>query len=341
MEHKILTGMGYDYFVIPSGKFRRYGRSLLAEALDIKTTAQNFRDLFKFIGGLGQAYRLLRKIRPSVVFVKGGYVGMPVGIAAARLKIPLVLHESDAVFGMANKYLSKKAAAIGVGFPTEAYKSYGLDNLHFVGSPVRQQTKQGNKKAALKHFDLNEKKPNILIFGSSRGSTPINLVIFDNLEMLTQKYNLLHITGESDIERARFLARKLNLENKSSYRPYSFLKAEMGLAYAAADIAVTRAGATSLAELAIWKKPSIVIPRPSASNDHQNANARYMSRQGAIIVIPQSKLTGPRLLSELDRITTNKSECNSLSSQIAKFARADASEKMAQIVIKTANGEQA
>lgn len=340
MERKILAGLGYKYFAIPAGKFRRYRRSILAEALDIKTTSQNFRDLFRFIGGLSKAYRLLRKLRPDAVFVKGGYVGLPVGIAAGRLKIPLLLHESDAVFGLANKSLAKRATAIGVGFPVEAYKDFGFQNLHFVGSPLRAISIKGTSDVAKAHFHITENKPNILIFGSSRGSTPINQVIFDNLSLFVSKYNLIHITGEEDIERARFLAARLDGELKPAYKPYSFLKSEMGLAYAVCDIAVSRAGATSLAELAVWGKPAIIIPRPSATNDHQNVNATFMSRQGAIRVLPQKDLTGIRLLSEIDRLMANPDDRKYLSQHIARFAHPQAASEMARLIYSAAGGNE-
>lgn len=335
MERKILAGLSIKYLSIPAGKFRRYQRGIVAEALDVKTNAHNFRDFFKFIKGSAKAYKLLKKIKPDAVFIKGGYVGLPVGIAARWLKIGFFLHESDVVLGLANKMLSKKATAIGVGFPLEAYKGYGLRNLVFVGSPLRDSVLKGNQAAARAHFNIDEKKPIILVFGSSRGSTPINQVIFDNISLIAKKYTILHITGEDDIERARFLQARLDDSVKGSYKPYSFLKQEMGLAYALCHIAVSRAGANSLAELAAWRKPAIIIPRPGATNDHQNANAQFMSRQGAISVLPQSSLTTIRLLSEIDRLMAHPQDREYLSKNIAKFARPQAAKTMAKLIIES------
>lgn len=332
IEKKILEGAGLHYVEIPAGKFRRYNRSIIQAALDVKTNWKNTKDFFSFNAGILKAHKILRKFEPDVVFVKGGFVGLPVGIAARRLKLPLVIHESDLSFGMTNQFLAKFAIKIAVGFPVEFYRQISHKNLIYTGSPVLRTSLVGDKKSARAHFRITEEKPNIFITGGSQGAQGINKVIFDNLDLLTKNYNIIHQTGESDIERARFLASRLKAKGKKSYRPYSFLKSEMGLAYALADVVISRAGANALTNLAAWSKPSIIIPLPSSAQDHQAENARLLARAGSIRVLPQANLTGLRLASEVDGILNNKETQKYLASSIHKFYNQDAARDLAKVI---------
>ncbi len=332
MEQKILAGAGIDYARIPAGKFRRYGRSFYEAAIDARTNWQNFKDLFKFNGGILRSYQLVRKYKPDVVFVKGSYVGLPVGLAAKWLKVPLVLHDSDTVLGMTNKILSKSAQTVATGFPVEFYKEYGLDNLVFTGNPLRQSAIVGSAQIARRTFDINDQKPNILIFGGSLGSQNINTVVFDNLALMAKNYTVIHVVGEAQIERARFLASKLEDDYKANYKPQSFLRDEMGLAYSIADVVVARGGANSLAELAHWAKPAIVIPLPTAANNEQMKNAQYLARAGAIRLLPEKDLSGIRLLNELEKLFEAPADMRYLSTTIHKYAKPQAAQELAQIL---------
>ncbi len=332
MEQKVLEGAKLNYAKIPAGKFRRYNRSLLAAALDINTNWQNTKDFFKFNAGVIKAHRILRDFEADVVFVKGGFVGLPVGIAAKRLRLPLVIHESDMTLGMTNQFLAKFAARIAVGFPVEFYRSLAPKNLVYTGSPVPRTSLVGDKKSARSHFRLTEEKPNIFITGGSQGAAGINKIIFDGLEILTKNYNVIHQTGEHDIERARFLASRLPAAQKRSYRPYSFLRTEMGLAYALSDVVVSRAGANALTNLAAWSKPAIIIPLPTSARDHQSENARYLARAGAVRVLSQPKLTPLRLAAEIDSLLNNQQAKEYLAKTIHKFYNPDAAKDLARVI---------
>lgn len=336
IEKKILEGVGLKYVQIPAGKFRRYNRSIIQAALDVKTNWKNTKDFFSFNAGILKAHKILRQFGPDVVFVKGGFVGLPVGIAARRLKLPLVIHESDLSFGMTNQFLAKFAVKVAVGFPLEFYRHTPYKNLIYTGSPVPRTSLAGDKKSACHHFRITEEKPNIFITGGSQGAQGINKVIFDNLELLSKHYNLIHQTGEGDIERARFLASRLPAGGKKSYRPYSFLKSEMGLAYALADVVISRAGANALTNLAVWSKPAIVIPLPSSAQNHQVENARLLARSGAIRVLPQANLTGLRLASEIDGILNNKEAQAYLAQSIRKFYNPQAARDLAAVIYEEA-----
>lgn len=334
MEQKVLAGAGIEYARIPAGKFRRYGRSFYEAAIDARTNWHNFKDLFKFNGGVFRAYQLVRKYKPDVVFVKGSYVGLPVGLAAKWLKAPLVLHDSDTVLGMTNKVLSKSAQTVATGFPVEFYKEYGLNNLVFTGNPLRKSAVTGNAQTARTKFGISEQKPNVLVFGGSLGSQNINNVIFDNLAHIVKNYTLIHVVGEAQIERARFLGSRLEDELKLDYKPCSFLQGEMGLAYSIADVVVARGGANSLAELAHWAKPAIIIPLPTAANNEQMKNAQYLARAGAIRLLPEKDLTGIRLLNELEKLFSQPADMRYLSTTIHKYDKPDAAKELAEIIFK-------
>lgn len=334
MEQKVLAGAGIEYARIPAGKFRRYGRSFYEAAIDARTNWQNFKDLFKFNRGVLRSYQLVRKYKPDVVFVKGSYVGLPVGLAAKWLKIPLVLHDSDTVLGMTNRVLSKSAQTVATGFPVEFYKDYNLDNLVFTGNPLRRSAVTGNVHSARTTFGISIQKPNILVFGGSLGSHSINNVIFDNLTHFVKHYTVIHVVGEAQIERARFLGSRLEAEFKNDYKPYSFLQSEMGLAYSVADVVVARGGANSLAEIAHWGKPAIIVPLPQAANDEQLKNAQYLARAGAVRLLLEKDLTGIRLLNELEKLFAQPEDMRYLSQTIHKYDKPNAAKELAGIIHK-------
>ena len=339
MEQKILAGAGIEYVRIPAGKFRRYGRKFYEAAIDARTNWHNFKDFFKFNGGVFRAYQVVRKYKPDVVFVKGSYVGLPVGLAAKWLKIPLVLHDSDTVLGMTNKILAKNAEVLATGFPTEFYKDYKLTNLVYTGNPLRSAALTGSRSEARMHFEITEQKPNILIFGGSLGSHAVNNTVFDHMEAFAKRYNVIHVVGEADIERARFLASRMPKEVQASYKPQSFLRDEMGLAYALADVVVSRGGANSLSELMHWGKPAIVIPLPTAANNEQLVNAQYLARSGAIRLLLEKDLTGMRLLNEIEKLFASPNDMRYLGSTLMKFAQEDAAKRLAKILHNVGQGE--
>ncbi len=333
-EVSLLKGAGVNYKIIPSGKFRRYGRGYLREAIDIKTQIQNASDLGKTLRGYSYAKRIIKDFKPDVIFIKGGYVGVPVGRAAAKLKVPYIIHESDVVMGKANKMLSKKATAIAVSFPVEAYADVKNSNLYFTGNPVRPEYYiNSDIKAKAK----KEQKPNIMVFAGSQGAEFINEMIFENIELFLKNFDLLHITGEQGIERARVVRHRLPAEYKKAYEPYGFLTDEMIAAYNWADIVVARAGMNSLSEIAALSKPSIIIPLPTSTNNHQLKNAQYLVKLGAVRMFEQSDLGGVRLINELSKLINDPKSMEYLKTSIHKFFKPNAATDLARIVIGLAN----
>ena len=333
-ETSLLKHSAISYKSIPAGKYRRYGRGKLREIIDIKTQSQNATDLFKTVKGYAYSRKIIKQFKPDVIFIKGGYVGLPVGLAAAHLGIPYVIHESDVVMGKTNKILSKRASAIAVSFPISAYQDADQNKLFFTGNPVRPEyyisADQGAKS-------FNEQKPNIMIFAGSQGAEAINRVVFENIELLTKNFNILHIAGRQGVERARFMRHRLPIEQKRCYEPHGFLTEEMIAAYHWSDIVVARAGMNSLSEIAALSKPAIIIPLPSSTNNHQLKNAQYLARQGAVRLLMQDQLHGVRLTNELSKLSGDPSSMNYLAATVHKFFKPEASISLAKVILSVAS----
>lgn len=321
--------------MVSSGKFRRYGRGFARELTDVSTHRKNAVDAVRFARGIKQAKKTLKKFKADVVFCKGGYVTVPVGIAASRLKIPLILHESDAQFGLSNKFLAGRAQTIAVGFPKATYTEFSeFEKLIFTGNPVRKEVVGRSKSEAFSKLKLPKDKPVIFIFGGSQGTAVINEAIFSSLELLSQHFCIIHQTGTADIERARFLAHNLDKKDKPYYHPYDFLQNDMGYAYAAAEVVIGRASAGTIAEVAANKKATILVPNRNSANGHQQKNAEILLRMGAVRLLEESELSGLRLLSELDKMITDKAAMGYLQTTIAGLWRPNAAQDIAKCIIR-------
>ncbi len=248
---------------------------------------------FKLASSIKQAERILKKLSPRFVFSKGGYVGLPVAIACKRLNIPLFLHESDKTLGLANKLAKNSAEVLFTAFDTLIDKKA----VH-VGSPIRKDIYKGNAVRALNFLGAEKNsKPFLLFVCGSSGAESINGFVFNNLDALTQKYNVIHVTGKKE---------KRIYSRKDYYRvPYANNIEDI---YALASFVVTRGGANALSELIALKKPCVCIPLSKATRGDQIENARYYESKGALIVLNQEELSLTSLLSALDSLYFNKSK---------------------------------
>jgi len=185
-----VTAAGLDFAPISAGKFRRnHFDSKFAKLMNLSTLGPNARDGLRTIQGVTQALRILRKFKPDVVFLKGGFVCMPVGIAARMLGVPFVIHESDVTPGITNRVLSRWAAKIAVGFPVKSYQVFDPAKLVYVGNPVRQDILKAHRLEGLAHFGLDDKRPVILITGGSQGAAQINSVVLGSVAELVEKFS--------------------------------------------------------------------------------------------------------------------------------------------------------
>lgn len=335
MESSVAAAHGLNFEAIRAGKLRRYSDvSTLRAMTDVKTISLNVRDLTRVTRGLRKSLSILRRFKPDVVFAKGGYVSLPVGLAAAMLRIPYVIHESDLRAGISNRTLAKWATKVAVGFPVKNYHDLPKDKLVYTGSPIRAELLSISQTKAQKHFGLHTSKPVILVTGGGLGSQSLNDVVVTALPKLLEDYQIMHITGEKDIEHVRFRLRAFTKQELQGYHVFSFLREDMPQALVAADVVITRAGATTLAELAALAKPTLVIPHPSLTD--QAINAKTFARAGAVRNVPQNGLTPAVLLRELHRITDSAKEQELLSKSIATFAKTDAAKELADLIVEAA-----
>ena len=286
MEKKLIEDIGIKYFGISSGKLRRY--------FDIK----NFSDPFRVIKGFFEAKKILKKLRPDVVFSKGGFVTVPVVFAAKQLHIPVIIHESDMTPGLANKLSIPSATKICCNFPeTIPYLPEGKAVLS--GSPIRQELLTGNRLSALTLCNFTAEKPVILAVGGSSGSKVLNNALRAVLPKLLKNYQVIHLCGKGNLD--------ASLGSTTGYAQFEYAKSELRDMFALADIVISRAGANSICELLALRKPNILIPlSANASRGDQILNARSFEKQGFSYVLEEENLTSDTLLDAIKQVETNK-----------------------------------
>lgn len=284
IEKKLVEEAGVDYYGISSGKLRRH------------LTFKNVTDAFRVLKGIFQAKKLLKKLKPDIVFSKGGFVVVPVVFAAKSLGIPVVIHESDLTPGLANRLAIPKANKVCCSF--EKTLQYLPENKRVLtGLPIRKEILSGNKQRGLECTGFNGEKQVLLVMGGSLGAVAINNVIYDNIDKLLEKYDVVHICGSGN---------KRDI-NKQGYVCYEYLKENLPDILALADIIVSRAGANSICEIAALNKLNILIPlTKAASRGDQILNAQEFEKQGYSYVIQEENLNIDVLLSGLDYVMQNK-----------------------------------
>ena len=271
MEKDLIEKHGIKYYGIASGKLRRY--------FDWK----NFSDPFRVIHGFFQARRLMRKLKPDVVFSKGGFVSVPVVLAAKAKHIPAIIHESDMTPGLANRIALKAATKVCCNFP-ETVKYLPADKAVLSGSPIRQELLHGDRNKAYAFTGFTEEKPILLIIGGSLGSVFVNNAVRDSLDTLLKDFQIIHLCGKGNLDPS--------LDGTAGYRQYEFISKELPDLFAAADLIISRAGANSICELLALHKPNILIPLSrNASRGDQILNARSFEKQGFSYVIEDSLTT--------------------------------------------------
>lgn len=287
IEKNLIESLGIKYHGIASGKLRRY--------FDIK----NFSDPFRVIKGYGQAISLMRKIKPDVVFSKGGFVSVPVVLAAKFCHVPAVIHESDITPGLANKIAIKGAKKVCCNFP-ETLKYLPVEKAVLTGSPIRKELFNGNPQNALKLCNFpNHDKPVLLIIGGSLGSKIVNEAVRKILPELLDDFYVIHLCGKGNLDNS--------LTGTIGYAQFEYANEELTDMFALADIAISRAGANSICELLALHKPNILIPlSAAASRGDQVLNAKSFKKQGFSYVIEEEKLTDQTLLDAVREVYADR-----------------------------------
>ncbi|MDO4298444.1 MAG: undecaprenyldiphospho-muramoylpentapeptide beta-N-acetylglucosaminyltransferase [Lachnospiraceae bacterium] len=276
IEKKLIEDLGIPYHGIASGKLRRY--------FDLK----NFSDPFRVMKGYLQAKKLLKQLKPDIIFSKGGFVTVPVVQAAKGLHIPVIIHESDMTPGLANKLAIPAATKVCCNFPeTISYLPQGKAVL--TGSPIREELHSGNRLQALKFCGFSSEKPVLLIIGGSLGSVAVNNAIRGILPELLKTFQIIHLCGKGNVDES--------LTNTPGYVQYEYIKQELADLFALADIVVSRAGANAICELLDLRKPMLLIPlSAAASRGDQILNARSFQKQGFCEMLEEENLTPDTLL---------------------------------------------
>ena len=264
IEKRLIEDFNIPYYGISTGKFRRY--------FDLK----NFSDPFRVIKGYSQAHKILKEINPDIVFSKGGFVSVPVIRAAASLKIPCIIHESDMTPGLANKLCIPVANKVCCNFP-ETLKYVPAGKAVLTGSPIRSELTKGSKLAALELCQFTANKPVIMIIGGSQGATSVNIMVREALPKLLEDFQVVHICGKDKVDNLML--------NIPGYKQFEYLKSDLKDVFALADVVVSRAGANAICELLALKKPNLLIPLQVGSRGDQILNARSFEEQGFSMVV--------------------------------------------------------
>ena len=281
IEKQLIEELGIPYYGIASGKLRRY--------FDLK----NFSDPFRVIKGYFQAKSLMKKLKPDVVFSKGGFVTVPVVIAAGKRHIPAIIHESDMTPGLANKLCLSSATKVCCNFP-ETVNNLPKDKAVLTGTPIRQELLHGNKEHARAYCGFTSDKPVLLVIGGSLGAASVNENVRKILPELLKEFQVIHICGKGKTDESIQL---------TGYVQYEYVQEQLPDMFALADVVISRAGANAICELAALSKPNLLIPLSAkASRGDQILNARSFERQGYSMVMEEEEITEASLLEAIRKL---------------------------------------
>ena len=285
IEKKLIEDVNVPYYGIASGKLRRY--------FDPK----NFSDPFRVLKGYGEARKILKKLKPDVVFSKGGFVAVPVVLAAKHLHIPVIIHESDMTPGLANKICMRTAKKICCNFP-ETVKLLPADKAVLTGTPIRRELLNGSRDAGFAFTGLSDDKPILLMMGGSTGSRAVNAGLRSALPQLLKEFHVIHLCGKGNLDST--LA-------QPGYIQYEYISDELKDLFAISDIVLSRAGANAICELLALKKPNILVPLPAAvSRGDQILNANSFKKQGFSYVLEEEKLNADTLMAAVHEVYNNR-----------------------------------
>lgn len=309
IEKKLIEEMKIPYYGISSGKLRRY--------FDVK----NFTDPFRVLKGFSEARKLMKELSPDIVFSKGGFVTVPVVLAAKKCKIPAIIHESDMTPGLANKLCIPSAAKVCCNFP-ETVSCLPEGKAVLTGTPIRQELLKGDKVQALNFTGFSAAKPTILIIGGSLGSVAVNNAVRSILLQLLEKFQVIHLCGKGKLDES--------LKNTPGYVQYEYIEKELADLFALSDIVISRAGANAICELCALRKPMLLIPlSANASRGDQILNARSFEKLGYSMVLEEETLQDQLLLDTVNQLYDNR---QAFIDAMSKGGSTDSIEKILQLI---------
>ena len=286
IEKKLIEELDIPYYGISSGKLRRY--------FDVK----NFTDPFRVLKGFHEAKKLLKQLKPDIIFSKGGFVTVPVVIAAKKCKIPAIIHESDMTPGLANKLCIPSAVKVCCNFP-ETVKSLPAEKAVLTGTPIRKELLSGDKEAGRRFCGFSSDKPVLMVIGGSLGAASVNDHIRSILPELLKEFQVVHLCGKGKTDET--------LTGTEGYVQYEYIKNELADLFALSDIVISRAGANAICEISALHKPNLLIPlSANASRGDQILNARSFERQGFSMVLEEEEITDKKLLDSIRNLYSNR-----------------------------------
>jgi UDP-N-acetylglucosamine--N-acetylmuramyl-(pentapeptide) pyrophosphoryl-undecaprenol N-acetylglucosamine transferase len=324
-DKEMLLASNITFVPAAAGKMRRYFSIL------------NFFDYFKTGWGVLRSMLRIFFLYPDVVFGKGGYASFPTLLAAKVFRIPVVIHESDAVPGRVNRWAGTFAQKIAVSYP-EAAEFFPKDKTAYTGNPVRKAALLPAREGAYEFLKLRHDLPVIFITGGSQGAQALNEAVLAALPQLVEHYQIVHQTGEANFKEIEGRAKVVLVDSLKAehYKPFPYLNdLAWRMSAGAASLVMSRAGST-IFEIASWGVPSILIPLPEAAGDHQVKNAFAYARSGACVVIEQNNLTAGLLVSEVGRILGNPETARTMQNAAKNFSRPDAAKAIANVLLDIA-----
>ncbi len=322
---RLLLDHGIKVYKIPGSKFRRY------------FSPANLFEGPRLVFGFVRAFFVVATFKPGAVFSKGGPGALPVVWAASALKIPIVIHESDSIPGMTSLMTARFAKKVAVSFVSS--EKYFPGKYVLTGNPVREDLFDDadiSQEEAKKLLGFNSAMPLIFFFGGSQGAIRLNNFVTDNLIRLTGKWQILHQTGKANYDKIADEEKGKNIRN---YRSVPYLDKEMGLAFRAADLVVSRAGSGSIFEIAAFGKPSILIPLPEAAQNHQLKNAEEYAGSGAAIVVEENKLDIDGFISAINDILSIPEREKKMSDAARGFSKPKAASDVVGIIYSIINNK--
>ncbi len=321
LEDEIMGRENIPIRNIMTGKLRRY------------FSFKNVVDFFRIPLGVLKSLWLLLVHMPDAIFSKGGSASFPVVMAGWLYRIPILIHESDSNPGLANSMLGKFATRVAVSYP-EAEKYFPAAQVVLTGNPLRDNINKGSAENARKLLNFTESRKVIFVWGGSQGAKSINDKILRILPQLLHKFQVVHQTGENNFEEVRRVAGELGFKvGHDGYYAAPFFQEELVDILAAADIVISRAGSTSIAEIAANKKPAIIIPLETSASDHQRMNAYSLARIGGCVVLEENNMGEHMLLEKIEELLENETLRSKLAENIGTFYHADATEKIADGIL--------
>lgn len=314
IEQTMITTVNIPFHPVKSGKLRRY------------FSWKNFLDPINIILGVGQAYLLLRKLKPDVVFSKGGFVAFPVVVGAWLNRIPIVAHESDMTPGLANRLSFPFVNKICVTFSAAQKHFKRQDKVAVTGTPIRQQLFEGKQAKGLALCGFSSEKPCLLVIGGSQGASVLNSCVRLALERLEERFQIIHLCGKGKVDNS--------FVNRAGYCQFEYANEELADLFAASEIVISRSGANALYEILALEKPHVLIPLSQrASRGDQVQNARYFQQQGISVVVNQESLSPDTLLAAVNEVSMYSTQ---IIKKIKGLAIESATMKIVDIILKNA-----